>query len=303
VPVYNGAAHVGAALDSLLAQTFGDFELIISDNASTDATEEICRSYAARDKRVRYHRNEKNLGAAPNVSRLVSQATEGVPYFKWATHDDVVAPTHLERCVEVLDKAPSVVLAFSRRRWVDQDGRLLPLSHGGLAPSYHKISFARLLRVSPGHIPIFTWGLNRLEALKKTRLLGPYVMSDLTLAAELRLLGEFHQIPEDLYFQRQHPDRKMRRGRVEAMYLNTASHRQVVLPGLNLFYQHLKLIRLAPISARRKVSAYLAMGGYVSSRIKRHLEQGQLNRHIWDEARLMADALGLMLWRGRVTDG
>jgi glycosyltransferase involved in cell wall biosynthesis len=57
LPAYNGERHLPAALDSLLAQTYGDFELIISDNASTDRTEEICREYAARDSRIRYHRS------------------------------------------------------------------------------------------------------------------------------------------------------------------------------------------------------------------------------------------------------
>ena len=111
MPVYNGAALVGAALESILAQTLTDFELIISDNASTDATAEVCRSYAAKDRRIRYYRNEKNLGAAPNFNRVVELATNGVPYFKWAAHDDVIAPTFLEKCARVLDAAPQSVVA------------------------------------------------------------------------------------------------------------------------------------------------------------------------------------------------
>lgn len=295
MPVYNGAALLPAALDSILAQTLEDFELVISDNASTDATESICRAYAARDRRVRYYRNERNLGAAPNFNRLVGLASDGVPYFKWAAHDDVIAPTFLERCVAALEAAgPAAVLAFPRRRYVGLDGRPLPASQGGGVPSYDRISFARLLKVSPGHFPIFTWGVNRLEALRRTRLLGGYVWSDLVLAAELRLLGEFREVPEELYFQRWLPPKQRRNGRVEAMYLNTASRNKVVLPGINLFAQHLSAIRSAPLGPTQKLRCLAAMGGYLGCRVRRAVTSGSLNRHVWDEARHVADALALM---------
>lgn len=90
MPVYNGGRYVKAALEAVLAQTFRDFELIISDNASTDATEAICREYAARDPRIHYSRNGENLGAARNSNRTVELATG--QYFKWAHHDDLCAP-------------------------------------------------------------------------------------------------------------------------------------------------------------------------------------------------------------------
>ena len=93
LPVYNGELFLENALDSILSQTYSDFELIISDNASDDKTEEICRSYAARDKRVRYSRNAHNLGAAPNYNRVYHLARGR--YFKWASHDDVLAPEFL----------------------------------------------------------------------------------------------------------------------------------------------------------------------------------------------------------------
>jgi glycosyltransferase involved in cell wall biosynthesis len=297
MPVYNGAALVGAAIESILAQTLGDFELIISDNASMDGTEEVCRSYAAKDGRIRYHRNEKNLGAAPNFNRLVELATNGVPYFKWAAHDDVIAPTFLEKCVGVLESAPaSVALVFPRRGYIDMAGRIIPAARREPTPSYHRISFARLLKVSPGHFPIFTWGVNRMEALKRTRLLGGYGMSDLVLAAELRLIGEYWELPEELYFQRLHPPRRLRNPRAEAMYLSTAN-RKVVMPALKVFWEHLGVIRRAPIPVGRKLACYGAMGGYVTSRVSRLLGQGRFNRHFWDEARLVVDGLSFMLMR------
>lgn len=299
MPVYNGAALIGSAIESILAQTFGDFELIISDNASTDATEAVVRECARRDERIRYTRNEKNLGAAPNFNRLVGLAR--APLFKWAAHDDLIHPTFLQKTVAMMDSAPaSVALVCTRRQYIDMDGRLVDnalMNGNGWTPCYHRISFGQLLKVSPGHFPIFTWGLNRLEALKRTRLLGGYVWSDLVLAAELRLLGEFWEVPEALYYQRLHPPKVRRQGRVEAMYLNTASRNRAVVPGINLFTQHLRAISGAPVPTKQKAKCLAAMGGYLSARLNRALLSGTLNKHLWGEARLVADALGIVLRR------
>jgi glycosyltransferase involved in cell wall biosynthesis len=114
LPVYNGENYLAETLDSILAQTFTDFEVIISDNASTDRTETICRQYAAQDRRIRYLRNTSNLGAAKNYNR-VFELSQG-EYFKWNGHDDPLAPVFLERCVAVLDRHPGVVLCFARNR-------------------------------------------------------------------------------------------------------------------------------------------------------------------------------------------
>ncbi|WP_081588053.1 glycosyltransferase family 2 protein [Gloeocapsa sp. PCC 7428] len=87
MPVYNGEPYLKDAINSILNQTFEDFELIISDNGSTDRTEEICRTIASQDQRVRYYRNEQNLGAGWNFNRVVDLATG--EYFRWACHDDI----------------------------------------------------------------------------------------------------------------------------------------------------------------------------------------------------------------------
>ena len=108
MPVYNGENFVKGALDSILAQTFQDFELIISDNASTDKTKEICQKYAAKDQRITLLCNEKNVGAAKNYNRTF-YASSG-KYFMWLAHDDLIATEYLERCVEILEQNPSIVL-------------------------------------------------------------------------------------------------------------------------------------------------------------------------------------------------
>src|SRR5215813_13707549 len=123
LPVYNGERFLEQTLDSLLVQSYADFELIISDNASTDRTEEICRVYALKERRIRYSRNEANRGYAWNYNHLFALSTG--EYFKWATADDVCQPNYLARCVDVLDSDPSIVLAFPKTRFIDETGELL----------------------------------------------------------------------------------------------------------------------------------------------------------------------------------
>src|SRR5437879_5289624 len=110
MPVYNGEARLATALDSLLAQDYRDFELIISDNASTDATGSICHDYARADGRIRYYRHPQNMGAAHNFQRVL-QLARG-QYFMWAAYDDLWDPDFLTRCLAVLETDPSAVLAY-----------------------------------------------------------------------------------------------------------------------------------------------------------------------------------------------
>src|SRR3989449_9323369 len=121
VPVYNGERYLGEALDSLLAQTYHDFELIICDNASTDGTGEIARSYASMDERVRDVRNERNLGLAGNVKRAF-QLSSG-EYFRWHAADDGGAPQCLARCVAVADRHPAAVRAYPKSKLSAPAGR------------------------------------------------------------------------------------------------------------------------------------------------------------------------------------
>ena len=119
--VYNGERHIVAAIDSLLSQTMGDFVLDISDNASTDLTEKICRSYAAADSRVRYIRHDQNRGPTWNFN-FVEHASPETELYKWCAHDDVYDPTYLEKCVAELDRRPEVVACHSRVRYINDNG-------------------------------------------------------------------------------------------------------------------------------------------------------------------------------------
>ena len=204
VPVYNGGRFIAETLDSLLAQTYEDYELVISDNASTDDTEHICRAYAAKDKRIRYERNAENLGASKNYQR-VFELTSG-EYFRWANCDDLFAPESLARCVEVLEQEPTVVLVYPKTKLIDSEGQFIsdfedeydfrsPRASERFAQFFNKQGLMNII-----------YGLIRADALKHTKFLRNFPGGDLPLVAELTLYGKFWEIPERLFYRRMHPE-------------------------------------------------------------------------------------------------
>jgi len=115
MPVYNGGECIRKALDSLLTQTFTDFELIISDNASTDETEAICREYMKKDSRIRYVRQVENRGAGANFQFVLDEAQ--CEYFMWAAHDDIRSPNFLSVNLDFLCRNPDFVASISPVRF------------------------------------------------------------------------------------------------------------------------------------------------------------------------------------------
>jgi glycosyltransferase involved in cell wall biosynthesis len=206
MPVFNGEKYLKEALDSILTQTYSDFELVISDNASTDRTEHICREYAAKDRRIRYYRNEKNIGAPKNFNR-VFELSSG-EYFKWATYDDVHAPEYLQKCVSVLDKDPSVVLCHSITGRIDEHGILMGIVNQGMLRTIGSEKpherFGDLIGLFYAVCTIL--GVGRTSAFRKSPLEGSYIGADRNLLAEMGLMGRIHEIPECLFFLRDHPD-------------------------------------------------------------------------------------------------
>jgi glycosyltransferase involved in cell wall biosynthesis len=198
LPVYNGAsAGLSATLDSILSQSFEDFELIISNNASTDETHEICLDYARRDRRIRYHVNDANIGAGANYN-LVFELSRG-RFFKWAAADVQCLPGMLQRCYDVAaDPRLNVSLVYPRCQMVDLAGKPLQTEPKSIMLQ-HAPPHRRMIRV----IEAVTWvnqlyGLMPREVLRKTRLLDAFAASDWVLLAELAILGEIHEIPEVL---------------------------------------------------------------------------------------------------------
>jgi glycosyltransferase involved in cell wall biosynthesis len=205
MPVYNGEKYIKNAIDSIINQTFRNFELIISDNASTDHTSEICRVYASKDPRIRYFRNQKNIGA-PNNYNYVFSLSSG-EYFKWAAYDDVLAPEFLKKCVNVLDNDSSVVGCHCKTGRIDQYGNFLGYYNEGLLGNIDspkpQLRFRDLIGLYYTTTPFH--GVYRRSSFAKSQLHGSYIGADRNLVAELSLMGRIYQIPECLFYWREHP--------------------------------------------------------------------------------------------------
>lgn len=206
LPVFNGERFLSDAIGSILAQTYTDFELIISDNASTDRTEAICRDYAASDSRIRYDRTDHNVGAAANFNRTFLLASG--EYFKWAAHDDMLAPEYLERCVAALDAHPNAVLCQTLVGQIGERGELLAIFESGAPNADSPRPSARFGgSILADHHAFDVFGVIRAEALAKTPLHLPYAGSDKVLLAELALGRPFTYVREPLFIHRDHPGR------------------------------------------------------------------------------------------------
>jgi glycosyltransferase involved in cell wall biosynthesis len=212
VPVYNGEAYLDAALASLLGQTWTDFEVIVCDNASTDATAAIAAAWAARDPRVTVYRNESNIGLEANFDRALALARGR--YFRWAASDDLVAPAYLDRCVARLEAAPDAVVCQSWVHIIDGEGRVTGAYDGGVTGAESGDPAERFAAlVLSRHLCTHMFGLWRTQALRATGPLGAWFGSDRAKLAELALLGRFVHVPEPLFMNREHPARGSRAAR------------------------------------------------------------------------------------------
>lgn len=207
LPVFNGQNYIEEAIESALSQSYTNFELIISDNGSTDDTQKICERFKVKDKRILYQRLDKNYGAAKNYNRTFQMAKG--KYFKWLAHDDKLMPTNLEKSVQVLEANADIVLCGSEKLKVDAHGEDIgnddyqglnlddddPIQRYSSLLEYFSSSFAKA---------DFVFGLIRSSSLAKTQLIGNYTSADFTLLAELVLKGKFHVLKDPLFVRRFH---------------------------------------------------------------------------------------------------
>ncbi len=251
MPVYNGEKYVGKAIESLLAQTFKDFELIISDNASTDLTEQICRQYAKKDARIRYYRNEKNLGAARNFNRVFELSS--AEYFKWAGHDDSWAPEYLEQCVDMLEEHPSAILCYCQSIYFDDEGKFFCLydkPHGVNSSKAHE-RFRRMLWTRSRLDPIYA--VVRRESLKKTGLVRNILGTDDIFALELSLVGPFCFIPKTMVYRCSEQSRDYQ----EHLIRIDPDRKSVRFAFSRRCYEYLQLINHASVTNSQRIYLYL----------------------------------------------
>lgn len=275
LPVYNGERFLGEAIESVLGQTMGDFELVISDNASTDATEEICRKFARSDKRIIYSRNDRNIGANPNFNRVVELST--CEYFKWAAHDDMCAPTYLEKCLERLEADPSAVLCHSETALVDLAGQPIRTedaidSHLALPPhdpprqldSYLPTRrFYDVLLKTRWCFEIF--GVMRRASLLRTRLQENYYGTDKVILATLALMGPIQMVNEPLFIRRCHPRQSTRlpSARARALWSNPANPTRVIVPQGACLRGYSQSVTTAPLFPFERLTCRFILGRYV----------------------------------------
>ena len=275
LPVYNGQEYLRGSIDSLLAQDFQDFELIISDNASTDATAAICREYCASDRRIRYCRNDRKIGASRNFNRVFELARGDL--FKWASHDDECHPRLLSRCIETLQSAPpAVVLVYPQSELIDAAGKTIgrfecrldlreKRPHQRLAHLFKTINLTN---------PLF--GIIKTSFLRRTRLEDWFPASDHVLLAELAMLGEIWEVPEVLFRRRLH-DQRFLAGKPSqeavANWNDPAGRRnRPLLPRWErMIYESLRSVCRSPLCAREKFLCFLAVP---FAHYSRHLRNG-----------------------------
>jgi glycosyltransferase involved in cell wall biosynthesis len=273
LPVYNGEKYVAESLEALLGQTYTDFELIISDNASTDSTGDICRGYEQRDSRVRYYRQPRNIGLSPNHNFVVEQARGEL--FKWASNDDLYARDLLERCIDAIDKYPDVVLVHAWTAMVDESGTVTKAFEYPLNTASQRAPerFRSLLFDSGGDDD---YGIMRTEVLRRTAMKESYHHADRTIVAELSLYGRFHQVPDWLYFRRDHADRAERacptmRSRCVNMDPRRADpwrHPAVRLYG-EYIWGYISAIRHAPLSGAERRECYRYLAQWLTTHVRK----------------------------------
>ena len=272
MPVYNGEKYVAEAIESILRQTFADFELIISDNASTDSTPTICAAYAASDSRVRYYHNARNLGAAANYRRAF--ALRRGELFRFAAYDDRLAPTNLERCVEILDREPTVVLAYPRLVVLDADGREIAHKRDTLhvrmeRPSDRFRTYVDAIDAESMCDPIF--GLVRSSTLAQTPVHDSYIAADMIMLGELSLHGQIHEVPEELFYERLHAEGSVQANPTlddRAAWFDPAnrSHFMNQVPHWRWLFELSRAIQRVPLSTLERRRCYAVLGRWIWTR-------------------------------------
>lgn len=267
LPVYNCESSLAESLDALLGQSYSDFELIISDNASTDGTADICHNYGKQDSRIRYIRQPRNIGRVPNHNFLLEQARGEL--FKWAAGDDLYARDLVKRCVDALDEYPHVVLAHSWSAIVDNSGAVIKLVEYPVASDSPRAPERFRSMLLDGWGDDF-YGIIRTEILRRTPLHGSYHLADRTFTTELALYGPFYQVPDRLFFRRDNPERTFT-VRERCAYMDPRRANRLRHPVARLYAEYARayiaMIQRAPLTAAERRECYRYLARWAAGRV------------------------------------
>jgi glycosyltransferase involved in cell wall biosynthesis len=262
LPVYNGQKYLPAAIDSLLSQSFSDFELVISDNGSSDATADICADYARMDTRVRYLRSAENRGILWNHRRVFEGVSSPTQYFRWAGADDIMEPGLLQAMVTVLDTRPEVEAVMPDTKNIDDDGqiigsmeRVLDLQSSDVFERAHDILVANYQHV-------IAYGLLRVSTLRVMRTAPNYPGWDAVFAWELALRGLMVQSAGPVLLRRFHPGSisRVKTVREFRRWVEPNSKAGMNFPNWTWAYERARVLMACPLSPleRIRISAFLA---------------------------------------------
>jgi glycosyltransferase involved in cell wall biosynthesis len=267
VAVHNGADYLGDCVDSILAQSYRDFELVISDSASTDGTEELCRSYEARDPRVRYFRSDAYLGITENHEATLREARGEL--FCWIGADDALHEDYVAACVDAFDADPTLVHVCATAQGIDslwhrdaptpllagyRDDRLTLLDP---SPSARLRCLIHQLRQCNAFM-----GLYRTDVLRSLLPLEPAPGFDRVLLAQVVLHGRSQQLKRLLYYRRMHStqtSRHLTEAAAERIF-NRPLPKVAYLETVNLFNRQLAAIRQAPLESGERRRCYGVLG-------------------------------------------
>ena len=273
LPVRNGQEHIGRAIESVLAQDYTDFEMVVCDNVSDDSTAEIVRGYAARDSRIKFHENERNIGQLGNMNRVFGLGSG--EFFRWMGDDDWLEPDYLSKGVEYLDRDQDIIAVSTYIRYFDDDGNDFYAEYKGErcdSPEAHR-RFDRMLWFSRADYRYYDphYNLYRRSAMQKTQLLRYTYRPDALLAAELALVGPVGHIPECLSHRRRVPS-----GYDDPALLyrrNNPGYEDALRPSLSrLCANYDALVSAAPLTASQKAACRYAIVRFYLSRGRALLE-------------------------------
>lgn len=288
LPVYNGENFIAEAIESLLSQTFSDFEIIICDNKSTDKTESICRAFEEKDSRIRYYRNSKNLGASPNFNRCVELAT-GI-YFKWAAHDDICLPEYLQECVNCLDRNTSSTLCHSSTLLIDANQKVISKykeEDGKFSAPDPIKRFENA--INERHQCITVFGVIRRESLVKTTLIESYIGSDRNLIAQLSLLGPILHVDRALFLSRDHNQRSVRAldVRERGRWFDSSKPVSGKFYYCTMFAKNIKALFRAPLNIKERFRGFIVVTNWARRSNLRNIAM-EISRYVWHQTPLPA---------------
>lgn len=261
VPVYNGEAYLAEALDSLLAQSYQNLQIVICDNASTDSTQTISERYAQLDSRIEYHRNAENLGAAINYNNSF-KLSKG-KYFKWATHDDLCAPNMIQACVDALESDDAAALCAPKTIIIDDKGTAVKNLQRELDAS-HCDALSRLKQYFNFYYADEeanqVFGVYRSSLLKQSALIGNYPASDLLLLAQISLMGKIVLLDERLFMRRDHEATSIRANKTPAdvaRWFDASKPKNLrVYPYFRRFLEFQKIVYGSTLTLTDKLKAF-----------------------------------------------